>query len=189
MRQPIEDESTWLGPDIQNSDRWRHQLSVEDVEEIAAALGTAKDAGASIENLSKETFPLRGFAGRINVMLDELEDGLGLYLFRGFPALDYSKEDLRLIYWGIGLYCGQSVSQSKRGDVLGDVRDIGTPLDGPEFRGYTSNGELTYHSDAADVTALFCLRAAKQGGLSRIVSLSYVHNEILRTRPDLLEVA
>ena len=188
MHQTIKDAATWLGPDIQHSDRWCYQLTDGDIQEIVSALNTTKSAGATLANLSRETFPLPHFSARIDVMLNELEDGLGLYLLRGFPALDYSKDDLRLIYWGIGLYCGQSVSQSKRGDVLGDVRDIGTPADGPEFRGYTSSGELTYHSDAADVTALFCLRAAKQGGLSRIVSLPAIHNEIFRTQPDLLEV-
>jgi hypothetical protein len=34
---------------------------------------------------------------------------------------------------------------------------------------------------------LLCLRAARRGGASRIVSSSSVHNELLRRRPDLIE--
>ncbi len=184
----VDGPSVWLGPDIQEDDRWIHHLTGEDIAEITFALDTAKANGETMASLSKETFPLPHFQIRIAEMLEELENGTGLYLLRGFPGEKFTKEDLRFVYWGIGLHCGTAVSQSKRGDMLGDVRDLGTPADGPQFRGYTSNVELTYHADAADVTALLCLRAAKEGGLSRIVSMSAVHNQILEERPDLLEV-
>lgn len=188
MIQQVAGKADWKGPEIEGSEAWIYRLNNADIAEIDAALRHAKGAGRTLESLLRDDFPLTGFAGRIDQMLEEIENGLGLFLFRGFPTDSYSKEELRFIYWGIGLYCGTAVSQSKRGDVLGDVRDLGTPRDGPEFRGYTSSGELTYHVDAADVTALFCLRPAKSGGLSRIASLVAIHNEILRTRPDLLEV-
>lgn len=187
MRQEITEACKWLGPDIEESGRWIYHLSEADIAEIDAALQLGNVRGLGLADLTKENFPLPTFQVRISTMLDEVENGLGIYLLRGFPSLNYGKDDLRRICWGIGLYCGQAVSQSRRGDVLGDVRDIGTPADGPTFRGYTSSGELTYHSDAADITALFCLRAAKEGGLSRIVSLPAIHDEILATRPDLLE--
>ncbi len=184
----VEGPSVWLGRDIQEDDRWVHHLTKTDIREIEAALASAKKNGESLASLTQDSFPLPDFSARIEEMLEELENGTGLYLLRGLPADNFSKDDLRFVYWGIGLHCGTAVSQSKRGDVLGDVRDIGTPADGPEFRGYTSNVELTYHADAADVTALLCLRAAKEGGLSRIVSMSAVHNQILEERPDLLDV-
>jgi hypothetical protein len=187
MPSKINEDCNWLGPDIQGSGRWVYHLTAADIAEINTALQYGKERGLGLGNLDKESFPLPSFGARIHTMLDEIETGLGMYLLRGFPSMDYGKDDLRHICWGIGLHCGEAVSQSKRGDVLGDVRDIGTPADGPNFRGYTSSGELTYHSDAADVTALFCLRAAKQGGLSRIVSLPAIHDEILHSHPDLLE--
>ncbi|WP_327242509.1 TauD/TfdA family dioxygenase [Streptomyces sp. NBC_01320] len=40
----------------------------------------------------------------------------------------------------------------------------------------------------ADIVALLCIRPAKSGGLSCIVSSVAVHNEVVRTRPDLAEV-
>lgn len=185
--QNIIGDAVWLGRDIENSDRWKYQLSDRDIAEIDQSLRDAKSGGVTIAELKRENFPLPGLGSQFERMLDEIENGLGLFLFRGFPAEDYSKDDLRFIFWAIGLYCGTAVSQSKRGDVLGDVRDIGTPHDGPAFRGYTSNGKLTYHTDAADVTALFCLHAAKEGGLSRIVSTPAIHNQILTERPELLD--
>src|SRR6185369_4032996 len=54
--------------------------------------------------------------------------------------------------------------------------------------GYTSKDKLNYHTDFCDVVGLFVLQTAKSGGLSIIGSSLAVHNEVLRTRPDLLEV-
>jgi len=188
MVQNIRDASVWLGSDIQQSDRWIHHLSSKDNNEISNALLKSNAPKISLTEMTQSDFPLPLFSRKLENMLEELETGCGLYLFRGFPATNYTKDDLRRIFWGIGLYCGTAVSQSKRGDVLGDVRDIGTPPSGPKFRGYTSNGELTYHCDAADVTGLFCLYPAKIGGLSKVVSLSRIHNQILKESPDLINV-
>ncbi|MBT6857258.1 MAG: taurine catabolism dioxygenase TauD, partial [Rhodospirillaceae bacterium] len=139
MPRAITEACNWLGPGIASSGRWIYQLSRADIAEIDAALEFGKARGMGLADLTKENFPLPAFQARIDTMLDEIETGLGIYLLRGFPALNYGKGDLRHICWGIGLYCGQAVSQSKRGDLLGDVRDIGTPADGPTFRGYTSS--------------------------------------------------
>ena len=188
MVEKIQDVSAWLGSDIQNSGRWMYHLSSNDTSEINAALLKSKAGKISLAEMTRSDFPLPVFSKMLDKMLEELETGLGLYLFRGFPANSYSTDDLRRIFWGIGLYCGTAVSQSKLGDVLGDVRDIGTPHYGPNFRGYTSNGELTYHCDAADVTGLFCVHPAKKGGFSSIVSQSSIHNQILIERRDLIKV-
>ena len=188
MQGAITGRANWLGNETSLSDNWVHTLTVKEVEEIDAALQKIVSSGMAIRNLTKNDFDISELGFLIKKIQEEIEDGRGIFLIRGLPTEPYTKEQLRVIYWGIGLHLGTAVSQSKRGDLLGDVRNLGTPLDGPEFRGYTSDGELTYHADAADVTGLFCLRSAKSGGLSRIVSAPAVHNEILETRPDLLEI-
>ena len=186
---PIDEPSVWLGADIQESPRWIHHLQENEIAELRTALAQFQASGKTLAAMTKADFPLPTVAARLATMLDELETGLGLYLLRGFPALTHDTDALRAIYWGIGLHCGTAVSQSKRGDVLGDVRDLGTAHDGPEFRGYTSNGALPYHADAADLTGLFCLRAARRGGLSRIVStaaitISQVPHSRVSMRPN-----
>ena len=184
--QNIISNATWSGEDIKNSNRWIYRLTKEDITEIEQALEDIKSRKIKLKELKPDDFSLPRLSQKLEEMLDEIENGLGLFLFRGFPTKKYSKDDLRLLFWAVGLYCGTAVSQSNRGDFIGDVRAIGTPQDGPSFRGYTSNGALTYHTDAADVTALFCLQEAKQGGLSRIISTPTIHNRILVERPDLL---
>ena len=63
-----------------------------------------------------------------------------------------------------------------------------TDPDGPKStRGYKSSRELWFHADSADVSSLFVVRNAKSGGLSGVCSSLAVHNEMSRTRPDLLQ--
>ena len=179
--------ANWLGKDIENSDDWIHYFSTHEINEIKSALSDAESSIVSLGQLTRDNFRLPGLSQIFAQMQIELEEGLGIKLLRGLPVSDFSEDQLRLIYWGMGLHLGTAVSQSKRNDYLGDVRDLGTGLNGPEFRGYTSNGELTYHVDAADITGLFCLKPAKEGGLSKIISSAAVHNEILKRNRDLLK--
>ncbi len=182
----VDDPADWRGPDIADRDSWIRDLSPATVDEIDAAFRTATDRGAGLGTMRREDYPLPGFAAELAELREALETGPGLRLYRGFPVERYTADELRLIYWGIGTHIGTAVSQSKQGDVLGDVRDLGTDIGSPGGRGYTSNAELVYHCDTADVAGLFCLKTAKSGGMSMLVSAVAVHNEIVRTRPDLL---
>ena len=48
-----------------------------------------------------------------------------------------------------------------------------------------SNGPLRFHTDRCDVVALLCMRRARAGGISRVVSTVAMSNVILERRPDL----
>jgi hypothetical protein len=88
----------------------------------------------------------------------------------------------------LGLHLGTAVPQSRRNDFIGDVRNLNIGINTAHGRGYTSNEALSYHTDSADVAALFCLRTARSGGLSLTASSVAVHNEMLRIRPDLAQL-
>ena len=59
---------------------------------------------------------------------------------------------------------------------------------GATDRYYTAGGPIEFHMDPVDVVGLLCLRAALEGGQSRIASSLAIHNVMLEERPDLLEV-
>ncbi len=185
---PIDSPADWRGPDLARRTDWICRLTAGDRAEIAAGLEHALARNRPFADMTAADLPLPTFAQRLLHARDVLETGCGIFLFRGFPVADRSVDDLRRLYWGIGRHVGTAVSQSKRGDMLGDVRDIGTDVSGREGRGYTSNAELEFHTDSADVSALFFLRTARAGGLSRFVSSAAIHNEIARRNPEFLEV-
>jgi len=185
--QPVEGPANWKSADIaKRSNEWFLQLSDADVAEIDAAQKAWKARNQPLETMQKADFPLPRFAKIAERAIDMIEKGPGFFLIRGFPVESYSKDDARVVYWGLGKHIGTAVSQSDEGDYIGDVRDIKMPEGSARFRGYKTAGKLTFHTDTSDVTALFVLRAAKSGGRSLVASSVAVHNEMLRTRPDLL---
>lgn len=185
---PINCKANWLAADMKNPAEWIIQLSDAQVADLDNALGAAKLGNVTIDKLTKLSFPLKVVDKLVPEIQDRLENGRGLVVLRGLPAEKYSRDDLRLMYWGLGLYLGTAVSQSSKGDLLGDVRNFGQDVNSATGRGYMSRQGLGFHTDTADIVALIVMRAAKSGGKSMICSSVAIRNEIAATRPDLLKV-
>lgn len=182
----IESQADWRGEALSKRSDWLHQLSDAEIGEIDKAYKSVKARGIDIREVSKDNFVLDRFPRIAEKCQVALEDGPGVYLIRGFPIGNYPREDMKLINWGLAKYVGTAVSQSSEGDVMGDVRNLNP--DPEKSRGYKSSRELYFHCDSADVSSLFSVINAKSGGLSGVCSTVGVHNEMARTRPDLLEV-
>jgi hypothetical protein len=117
-----------------------------------------------------------------------LQSGRGFALLRGLPIDDLSDNECRLLFWGIGMQLGVPVNQSRKLEMLAEVRDVGDKIGDPTARAFRSAGPLRFHTDQCDVLALMCIRGAQEGGQSRIVSSATVHNQLLDNDPDLLEL-
>ncbi len=181
-------KANWLAADMRDTNEWMIHLSGAQIADLDNALRSAKAGGVTIDKLTKASFPLDVFDKLVPEIQDRLENGRGIVVLRGLPAEKYSRDDLRLMYWGMGLYLGTAVSQSSKGDLLGDVRNFGQDVNSATGRGYMSKQSLGFHTDTADVVALIVMRAAKSGGRSMICSSVAIRNEIAATRPNLLEV-
>ncbi|HET7160042.1 MAG TPA: TauD/TfdA family dioxygenase, partial [Burkholderiales bacterium] len=180
--------AAWIGPQIQQNDSWIYRLPDAALEEIDAALAHAKRRGVTIP-FTREAFPLPRFAPELDAILAEVENGRGFVLMRGIPRHRYTDAECELIYWGLGAHLGHPVSQNARGHRLGHVRDEGRVIADPNARAYQTNQRMDFHTDLLpiDVLGLFCLRTAKSGGASKLVSALTVHNILREERPDLLE--
>ncbi|NHB12602.1 TauD/TfdA family dioxygenase, partial [Burkholderia cepacia] len=92
------------------------------------------------------------------------------------------------LFWGLGTHLGIGIAQNPAGDLLVHVRDQGLDFSNPEVRGYQTSARLEYHSDSSDIVALLCVRPAREGGVSTIVSAGAVRAEAHARRPDLADV-
>lgn len=189
IREHITTPDAWVGPDIQNDDRWLYLLNDTEIAEIDSALQTVKAAGLEIP-FAADAFPIPEFKPRLDELISRVTDGLGVILIRGIPRERYTNEECALIYWGLGAHTGRPVSQNSRGHLLGQVTDEGKTLADPNARGYQTKNRLDFHCDQlpVDLLGLFCLRGAKSGGTSYLVSAPAVHNVMFEERPDLLDV-
>ena len=175
----------WSGAEMQNKTDWLRPFRADELAEIDAALASVKHRGLDLFDISKSDFPLPNFSRELATIARELELGRGMIMLRGLP-LSYTPDDLRTVYWGIGTYLGAAVSQNKNGEMLGVVKDFQEAYTNTTRRGSKTSAMLQFHSDRCDVVGLLCVRKAKEGGASRIVSAVTMHNEIMRRRPDLI---
>lgn len=180
--------NAWLSKQMRQSDRWVYELTTADAAAIEQAWKHVRDRRLRIP-FDRADFPLGTFAGRLEELRREIETGTGVLLLRGLDVDRYGLDGTRLIYWGLGMHLGTPLAQNPRADVLVDVRDTGgDPYKDPTARGYHTAQYLPFHNDQGDVVGLLCFRSARAGGLSCIASAAAIHNHILETRPDLLEV-
>jgi len=189
IRSEITSSGAWYGPDLQGDNSWIYQLSESAVSDIDSALQHAENLGVEVP-FDKQSFPIGGFADDLGEILDEVGSGRGFCVIRGVPRHRYTDAQCEIIYWGIGVHIGRPVSQNGRGHVLGHVLDEGRSYDDPNARGYQTAQKMDFHCDLlpVDVLGLFCLRQAKSGGLSHLVSSLTIHNVLRQERPDLLDV-
>lgn len=184
----IDHPAAWTRHTLEQDQRWLVRLSDADIREIDDALAHAKRHQASVPTMTRQDFPLERLAVRLRGLCQELTQGLGIVLVRGLPMARYSKADAGLIYWGLGRHMGQSIAQNAYGDVLGHVFDLGKdPRVDTGARGYQSSLKLAFHTDAADVVGLMCLRTARSGGASSVVSSLAIYNAMAERHPALLQ--
>ena len=183
---PIERLTIWRGPDFKDPGDFTHRLSETEVTEIDAAVR----AGAEIDPIAidKHNFILPRLGTYLTQIRDELLRGRGFMVLRGLPVEWWSIEQTAVAFLGIGAYFGKPVSQNGKGHILGHVKDLGRKVDDPSARIYQTTHRQTFHTDSVDIVALLCLKTAKAGGLSRIVSSMLLYAEMVRRRPDLAAV-
>ena len=185
MKTPVQGPAAWRGVDLQEDDAWLHTLTDEALTQLERALAHVKSKGLRFPDFGKDDFPLDGDVLHLNQRNEELENGRGFWVLRGLPVARYSEEDIRIMYYGIGLHMGEPVRQNPRGDLLGVVMNVGDTSQ-KTTRVYETNLYLPYHSDPSDVVGLLCIRPAKQGGLSSLVSVAAIYNEIVQHHPEYL---
>ena len=196
MAQPILGRVAWRGDELAASSDWMRILTTPELEEVDAALRAVQRRGLAWRDMTKDDFPIPRLAASLAEVRRELEDGRGVVLLRRIPVERYTEDELRIIYWGLGLHTGTPRYQNPKGELIGDVRDENrlygavreavTPGEVRSSRNKArSAGPLRFHTDRVDVVTLLCVRPAATGGLSKIASAVAVHNAILARRPDL----
>ncbi len=184
-RKHVDHPSAWKASDFGSPNDYAFDLGPRHYAAFDAALESIHSRGLTLDDVEKEHFSVPEIAEDIAGLFNEIQNGRGFVLIRGFPLDRYSEEDLGLIYWGIGTHMGIGVSQSVMGDRLGHVMDHSQ--NDPNARAYRNKQDLSLHTDLSEIVSLFSLATAKSGGLSQFSSVVTIHNEILKNHPEYLE--
>lgn len=184
---PLVDPAGWTADDLRDVSRWSYRITAGDADELEAAVAAVRRRGVAMVDIRKEDFPLAAFAEVLTDVRRELMDGRGIVMMQGFPLDRFDREGAAIAYIGLGAHLGQTMSQNKMGHILGHVKDLGGDYHDPHTRGYMTNAEMRFHTDACDYVGLLCLQTSKSGGASRVASSVTVYNTMLQRRPDLVE--
>jgi alpha-ketoglutarate-dependent taurine dioxygenase len=180
--------AAWIGRDMQHrSDAWMVQLSAEEIADLEQAAIHYLALGKDIGEVTAADFPLAHFGAHLTALKEKLLRGIGFEVLRGLPIERYDPRFAATIFCGIGAHLGSARSQNAQGHILGHVRDTGATSKDPNTRIYQTSERQSFHTDSADVVGLLCLREAKDGGDSLLVSALSIYNRMRAERPDLLE--
>jgi len=185
LRPLVQGPPAWIGADLaRRPEEWTYHLSETDLAEIAEA--TMACQGRDIASITRADFPLPTLGPTLDRLRGELIDGRGFVLLRGLPVEARPIAENAAAYWGIGTYIGSARSQNAKGHVLGHVRDLGLATEDPNVRTYQTTERQHFHTDSCDVVGLLCLKTAKSGGLSSLVSSNTIYNVMAERYPDLV---
>jgi hypothetical protein len=183
LTEPVAGSVAWRGGELKPDDSWVYQLGDADLLELEAAVSVSRARRPVVELVTRDDFPLPALGSKLTEVAARLEDGRGLFWIRGFPVERWSEDDAARVLWGLGTYLGRAIPQNARGDLVGHVRYEGLELSDPHARGYQTRAAQSLHVDRCDVVGLLCVKKAKSGGISRVVSSVRVYNEMLARCP------
>lgn len=185
LSQPVEESGNWYPEEFSSAKKYIYVLGDNEIGEVLDAVAGVKARALDIKDISRGDFPLPHFSSVLADVRNELLNGRGFALIRGFPLTGQTRYEQVAAFWGVTTYIGRARSQNAKGHLLGHVTNKGASVTTTNGRGYQSNEALGFHADGCDVTSLFCLQTAKAGGIHKLCSSVAVYNEMLNRRPDL----
>lgn len=167
---------------------WSISLDDADRAELIGAADRLRAAGrlAPAESLTQADFDLPRLGPRLAQCYADVRSGRGFVVLRGLPRAEIDLETFTAITWGIGTWFGKAISQNAAGRLVEHVCDTSQQDATPRM--YASSFELSLHNDVTAMLSLACWRPAVTGGENLLGSGLAIHDEIARTRPDLLEI-
>lgn len=187
----ISGPGVWQREDYPESRLPRFELDENCQAEIKKAV---RDLGASppaLTEIRPERLDLASCARVMANARHALDSGPGFALIGSLSPNSYSEEESKIAYWLFGSLLGSPFRQNVKGDYLYSVRDMGYRIS-EGVRPSTTSEETSFHTDYAfgdphpDYVGLLCVRPAKEGGLSQIVSAKTIYNHLLSDYPEAL---
>lgn len=177
--------AAWKKEDLFNSPYWNYSFTPEEITEIETAINTLKSPDN--QNLKLERLQ-KTFAD----ISEELENGGGVVLLKGFPVYKYSEEELVNLYLLLCQQMGIPIRQSNS-DFDSPIREktqfvtkIRAEATSSE-EGKQSNDAFQLHTDRYDLLSLLCVRQAKVGGENLLASAVKIYNEMIKSHPEIVE--
>lgn len=188
LTERIDDRRAWTTATIDDPASWTTALSarcLDELERVVSELGNGEPT-----RLRVSAADLPRCAAQLSSVRQELDRGRGFVLVDHLDETRFGRDGAVAAYWAIGQLLGRPFEQDIQGTLLYDVRDTGRSVTGGA-RFSVTRAESTFHTDNAfndnlpDFVGLLCLRSAREGGRSQLISACALYNELLEQCVDL----
>jgi hypothetical protein len=186
----IEGPSAWRRGDISNED-YRVVLSGACLDEIRRVADELRAYPLPTILRSPADFDMTKCHAAMAQVRHILKQGVRFVVVDRLPLEELGVDEARAIYWLLSSMVARPVAQKLDGTMIYDVHDTGQQaLPGSGIRPDKTNIEIRFHIDNAynttppEIVGLLCLRTAKSGGISRVLSFHTVYNELLARCPE-----
>ncbi|MDB5810845.1 MAG: hypothetical protein JWN94_2967 [Betaproteobacteria bacterium] len=185
-------KKAWVRADIARDD-WLFPLTPDCRDELNAIVADLRRKPQLAEQIDAAQLPIpacRDLMRRVQAALDE---GVRFAVVDRLPMDDISDDEAKALYWILSSLLARPVQQKLTGTLIYDVHDTGkkaTP--GSGVRPDQTNMDQFFHNDNSynttqpEYVALLCVRPAKTGGVSQVISFYTLHNELLRAHPEVI---
>ena len=143
--------AAWRAEQLASDPRWTFRLDDTARRDLVAALNKARDPAKGLFDYRRQDFELGTAWPVIAAALAEIKRRCGVALIRGLD-----EKSFELLTWAIGLHAGVARPQGKATHYISAARDAGTTYRNGTGCGYSSNAELDFHTDSADIVFLSC---------------------------------
>ena len=179
-------KQAWVRADIR-SDDWLLKLPEACLAELRAILPELEREGMPIDSIDANRFELpacRAFMRKVKAVLD---DGVRFAVVDRLPVDELTEREANALYWILSSLLARPVHQKLNGALTYKVHDTGRKATaGSGVRPDQTNMDQYFHNDNSynttppEYVALLCVRPAKSGGVSHVISFYTVNNELLR---------
>jgi hypothetical protein len=187
---PIAGPSAWRAGDIRSED-YRVVLSGACLDEIRRLADEIRAFPLPTVLRTPAEYDLPHCRAAMAQVSGLLKEGVRFAVVDRLPLDDLGTDEATAIYWLLASMAARPVAQKLDGTMIYDVHDTGAQaLPGSGIRPDKTNIEIRFHIDNAynrappEIVGLLCLRPAKSGGVSRVLSFHTVHNELLAYHPE-----
>ncbi len=189
---PAQDPRSWTATTVGAPPAWTHSVPAALLAPLKS-LYEARGRGEGPITVLRLTADEQTALGRyLTAAKHDLDQGRGFVVLDRLPIGRISERETTALYWMIGQLLGEPVAQNVQGTLLYNVRDSGQDVaQGARFS--VTRYESSFHTDnsfgetVVDYVGLLCLKTARSGGVSQVVSGLTAVEALEREDPEALE--